>query len=100
VDPSALVFWRNVAAVILAVEAFIFSLPLLVILYFLIRGLRAVRAALLQYSPIARSYVTRAENVTRLTSSVLVTPPMRVIGTAHGLSAGFRVLLRGHSHQA
>ncbi len=94
-DPSTLVFWRNMAVLILVAEAFIFSLPMLVILYFLIRGLRVARATLVQYTPMARHYVTRAENVTRLTSSILVTPPMRIIGVAHGLAAGLRAAVRG-----
>lgn len=99
-DPSTLVFWRNVAAVLLVLETFIFSLPLLIALYLAVRGLRAVRAKLLEYFPIARGYVTQAEHVTRLASSALVTPPMRIVGTAYGLGAGLRTIVRGRRDQA
>lgn len=99
-DPATLVFWRNVAAVLLALEVFLFSLPMLILLYFAVRGLRAVRAKLLEYFPIARGYVTQAENVTRLASSALVTPPMRVYGVTQGLRAGLRAAVRGRPKQA
>lgn len=99
-DLATLVFWRNMAAVLLVLEAFLFSVPMLILLYFAVRGLRVTRAKLLEYFPIARSYVTRAESVTHTVSSALVTPPMRVSGVAHGVRAGLRAAVRPRRYQA
>jgi len=100
VDPATLVFWRNIAAVLLVLEAFLFSIPLVIVLYFAVRGLRATRTRLLEYFPIARGYVTRAESVTHTVSAALVTPPIRVSGAAHGLRAGLRAAVRPRRYQA
>jgi hypothetical protein len=86
--------WRNLAGILLGLEAFIFMLPILIGFYFAVRGLRALRAKLVnEWLPLARTYVTQAEAISRQVSASLVEPPIRLKSAAAGVRAGVRHLV-------
>ncbi len=58
-------FWRDVALVLLIIEAFIMGLAPLAILYFAIKGMNWLTAKARHYLPLARSYVERVEEATK-----------------------------------
>jgi hypothetical protein len=92
-DPT-IVNLRNLAGVLLALEAFIFLLPMLIITYLSVRGLSALRARLAnEWFPLVRTYVTQAETTTKQVSALVVEPPIRVKSTAAGVQAGIRHLV-------
>ncbi|MFQ6058636.1 MAG: hypothetical protein ACE5MB_07165 [Anaerolineae bacterium] len=94
-DPATLAMWRNGALLLLFVEAFAFSLPLLVALFFAIRGLRQLRARIVPYFPVARGRVSQVERVTVLVSRGLVMLPIQAISLATGLLRGLQVVVGG-----
>ncbi|HID87826.1 MAG TPA: hypothetical protein EYP55_10700 [Anaerolineae bacterium] len=94
-DPATLVIWRNVALLLLIVEAFLLSLPLLAALFFSIRGMRQLRARMVPYFPPVRTRVSQVERATVLVSRGLVTPPILAISLATGLLRGLQVAITG-----
>ena len=94
-DLATLAIWRDGALLLLIVEAFLLSLPLLVALFFAIRGLRELRAQMVPYFPVMQERVSQVEEATVLASKSLVTPPILAISLATGLLKGLQVAVTG-----
>jgi len=94
-NAQTLASWRDVALILLALEVSIGALILLGLSYFSVRAMRLVRAKVLEYLPIGLRYVQRTEHVTRRVSNVVVTPPTRIISSAHGIRTAIRTAFRG-----
>ena len=67
-------FWRDVSVVLLVVEAFIFALVPLVVLYFTNKGFRRLRSLLQPLFPQILHRVRQVERVTVGMSGRVVTP--------------------------
>ena len=71
-------FWRNMSAVLLALEAFILALVPLAVLYYGNKGLLRLRALLPPVFPRIRARVEQVEKVSAQTSEVVVAPIIAV----------------------
>jgi hypothetical protein len=95
-------FWRDVALVLLIIEAFIMGLLPLVILYFAIKGMNWLTSKARHYLPLARSYVTRVEEVTKRTSEIASLPLIKSYASIAYVRGGWRGLVstvrKGEEH--
>ena len=96
-DPVTVAWWRNLAGLVLMFEAFVVALPILVVLFFALRGMRVLRARLAVIFPLIRGRTVQVEETTRLVSRALVTPPIRVRSAARGAASGARALITRRS---
>lgn len=94
-DLATLALWRNGALLLLIIEIFLLSLPLLVALFFAIRGMQQLRTQIAPYFPLVKEKVSQVEVATALVSRSLVTPPIRAISLATGFLKGLQVAVTG-----
>ena len=87
-DWTSLTTWRNIAVLLLGLEAFLLMVPLLIALFFAVQGLRTLRGLLEEQLPVSRAYVKQAQEVTEQVSRVLVAPPIRLRSLIAGIRAG------------
>jgi hypothetical protein len=95
-------FWRDVALVLLIIEAFIMGLLPLVILYFAIKGMNWLTSKARYYLPLARSYVTRVEEATKRSSEMASAPLIESYVSIAYVRGGWRGLVstvrKGEEH--
>lgn len=75
--------WRDLAVVLLALEAFVFSLVPAVILYFGVRGMIRLLKLVRTYAPMVQGYFRRAAEVSDRVSRRVVSP---IIGVEAGVA--------------
>lgn len=73
--------WRDLAIILLAVEAFLLSLIPGVILYFAIRGISSLIRKLRSVAPVVQGYFRKAATVTEEVSQKAVTPMIAASAT-------------------
>jgi hypothetical protein len=78
-----LTHWRDLAVILLVLEAFILALVPGAILFFTIRGVGWLRKQLLAAAPVAQGYARKAAQMTTRVSDQVVQP----IVSAHATSA-------------
>ncbi len=94
-DPVTVAWWRNVAGLLLMFEFFVLCLSILIVFFFAVRGMQALRAKLEEVFPLIRDRTVRAEEMTHLVSKTLVTPPIRVRSAVKGAASGAQMLITG-----
>jgi len=91
---EAVALGRNLALILLTIEAVVLAVPLLVIPFFAIRYLRYFKAPIRPKLRQVRAGVVRAERLTKLVSSMTVQPFLWAAGGAEGLKSGLGYLAR------
>jgi hypothetical protein len=86
-------FWRDVALVLLIIEAFILGLLPIAILYFAIKGMNWLTSKARHYLPLARSYVKRIGGVTERTSEMASAPLIESYVSVAYVRGGWRGLV-------
>ncbi|MGC8828104.1 MAG: hypothetical protein ACP5TV_14000 [Anaerolineae bacterium] len=80
-------FWRDVSLILLAAEAIVICLPLMVIGYYLIRGLASLHRWLREMLPVAQQKTVLARDYTERYAAIVATPAMALAGAAAALAA-------------
>jgi hypothetical protein len=91
--------WRNLASILLFLEAFVVLLPILVIFFFSVRGLRALRKKLIKnWLPLGSSYATQAQTTAWRVSNAVAEPLIRLKSTATGVQVGAKRIIEGDTN--
>ncbi len=90
-DEATLTFWRDIALIVLFLEAIILALPLLILSIYAVRGLREVKARLAPPLREARQEVQRGEKATDRFSSALMRPVIEAAGLGAGLAKALAI---------
>jgi len=85
-------FWRDVSLILLAAEAIVICLPLVVIGYYLIRGLAGLHRWLRQMLPVAQDKTVLARDYTERYAAIVAMPVMALAGAVAALGAAVRTL--------
>jgi hypothetical protein len=93
-SPEALVLGRNLALILLAIEAIVIFIPLLIVPLYAVRYLPRLRAPIRPRLLQIRVRVQQVEKTTKLVSSAVVQPFLWVVAVMDGLKRGLAYLLR------
>lgn len=86
-----LIMWRNMALLLLAIEAFLIGLPVGLAFFLAIRGLGQLEARIKLFLPTAHERVRRVEMVTHSVAEAIVAPLIWVSSVVAGV---FHVIRR------
>jgi len=92
-SPEAVAIGRNLALILLAIEAMVLAVPLLVIPFYAVRYLRRVGAPTRGILRRIRQGTKQAEKTTKLVSSIAVQPFLWTGAAAEGLKRGLGYLV-------
>ncbi len=87
-----LIMWRNVALLLLAVEAFLIGLPIALAFSLALRGMGQFERRIKLFLPVAYERVRRAERITQSVADVIVAPLIWASSVAAGMSYAIRRL--------
>jgi hypothetical protein len=83
--------WTNLSIILLSLEAFILLLPILILLFMSLRGLRMLHFKLIsEWFPLTSTYVTKVQDTTLQASVLLVEPSIQARSVGAGIRAGFK----------
>ena len=91
---EAVALGRNLALILLTIEAAVLVVPLVVIPFYAIRYLRYFKAPIRPKLRQVRAGVEQAEKLTKLASSMTVQPFLWAAGGAEGLKRGLGYLAK------
>jgi len=92
--PEAIALGRDLALILLVIEAAVLAAPLVVIPLYAIRYLRRFRAPIRPALRRVRSRVLEVEQATKLVSSMAVQPFLWAVAGVEGLKRGLGQVLR------
>lgn len=92
--PEAIALGRNLALILLVIEAIVLAVPLVIVPLYAIRYLRRFKAPIRPALRRVRGTVAEAEQVTKLVSSMAVQPFLWAMAGAEGLKRGLGQVLR------
>jgi hypothetical protein len=95
--------WRDVSLVLLALEAFVLCLPLLVIAVLVVRGLRQAHLWLAGHFPIWQSYFVVGRDAVDRYARIAITPLLATAAAFAAIASALRAVsrtaqARGHAH--
>jgi len=93
-EPETLALGRNLALILLIVEAAILALPLLIIPFYILRYLPRVKAPIRSNLRRVRLGAGQAERVTKIVMAVAVQPFLWTPATAAALRRGVEYVVR------
>jgi hypothetical protein len=85
---------RDLALILLVVEAVVLAIPLVVIPFYAIRYIRRLKAPIRPWLRQVRNGAEQAERVSRLASAVAVQPVFWTWAASEGLKKGLRHLVK------
>lgn len=93
-SPEAIALGRDLALIVLALEAVVLALPLLIVAFYATRYVRRARAPIKPILRRARRRTRQVENATRLVSSMAVQPFLWARAAGDGISRGLGYVMR------
>jgi hypothetical protein len=93
-DPQTLATARDLALVLLIVEAFILALPLVIIPFYILRYLPRVKAPIRPNLRIVRQKTEQVERVTKAAMGTMVLPFLWTAATTAALKRGLLYIVR------
>ncbi|MSP12458.1 MAG: hypothetical protein EXR62_05815 [Chloroflexi bacterium] len=85
---DTLAFWRDIAGIILLIEAIVLILPFLILSYVMVRLLRALDGWLKPHIPVGQGYVRQGQDLTNKYGRLGVSVASRTIAAWEGLRTG------------
>ena len=93
-SPEALTVGRDLALILLMIEAMVLAIPLLVLPFYAVRYLPRVKAPTREKLRLIRQGTEQAERTTKLVSSMAVQPFLLSGAAAEGLKSGLGYLVK------
>jgi len=93
-SPEALAIGRDLALILLIIEAMVLAVPLLVVPFYAVRYLPRVKAPTREKLRLIRQGTEQVEKATKLVSSMAVQPFLLSGAAAEGLKSGLGYLVK------
>jgi hypothetical protein len=93
-SPETLALGRNLALIVLALEAILLALPLLIVPFYAIRYIRRARAPIRPVLRRVRWRARQVEDATKLASSMAAQPFLWARSAGDGITRGLGYLMR------
>ena len=93
-------FWRDLSLILLLLEAMVFILPILVVVYFVAKGLRAAQAWLAAQFPVWQGYFVMGRDLVAKYAAIVASPVMAVAAVFAAIAAVLKAVTPGRYEQA
>lgn len=92
--------WRDLSLILLLLEAMVFILPILVIAYFMTKGLRAAHTWLAAQFPIWQAYFVQGRDLVSQYAALVASPVMAAAAVIASIAAVLKAVTPGHYQSA
>jgi hypothetical protein len=93
-------FWRDLSLILLLLEAMVFILPILVIAYFVTKGLRVAHDWLAAQFPVWQAYVVQGRDLVAKYAAIVASPVMAAAAVIASIAAVLKAVIPGRYEQA